>query len=183
MNADGSDSVLIRPNGCTRPGCLPIEPPRWSRDGTQIAFIQAVAHAETRLLVINADGGNERYIAGTPTPPDPHFAITRQAWLLTGAYITFGPTPQVDWADIYTQGTTGGLLGNVRRTFDTHPKEPAAWSSDGTRLLYSSHVQSVRYRSEVSVLSLAGGNPTQITSSGPGAALNESPEPGRPTAA
>jgi Tol biopolymer transport system component len=175
VNPDGSAPVLIRPNGCTRQGCLPIEPPRWSRDGTQIAFVQAVAQAETRLLVINADGGNERYIAGTPTPPDPRFAITRQAWSPDGLYITFGPTPLVDWGDIYTQGTTGGLPGNVRRTFDTHPKEPAAWSPDGTRLLYSSHVQSVRHRSELFVLALAGGTLTQITSSGPGAALNESP--------
>jgi TolB protein len=175
VNADGSSPVLLRPTGCTRPGCLPIEPPRWSRDGSQIAFVQAVAQADTRLFAINADGNNERYIAGTPTPPDPRYALTRQTWSVDGSMVTYGPTPAVDWGDIYTTPVAGGLGGNVRRTFDTYPKEPAAWSPDGTSLVYSRHVQSVRHRAELFVLSLAGGTPTQITSSGPGAALNESP--------
>jgi TolB protein len=175
VRADGSSPTLLRPHGCSQAGCISPQTPRWSPDGSRILFVQSPARARTDVRVIDADGSNERLLVVTPTPPDPAFAISRQTWSPDGESFTFGPTPQVDWGDIYTRPIEGGLGSSVRRTFDTFPKQPAVWSPDGTRLLYSRHVQSVRFRSELFVLPLAGGGETQITSSGPGAALNENP--------
>ncbi|HEY7147896.1 MAG TPA: hypothetical protein VH420_00475 [Gaiellaceae bacterium] len=174
VNADGTDAVLIRPSGCARADCRALETPRWSRDGTQIVFIHVVSTGDTRMYAIDANGDNERLLGVSPTPPDPSLALSRQTWAPDSATITFGPGPQVDWGDIYTMPVDGHGHG-TRRTFDAMPMQAAVWSPNGKQLAYSRYVQAVRYRSELFVLSLSGGAPTQITDSGPGRAVNDSP--------
>lgn len=180
VNVDGSSPILVRPAGCTRDGCLPIEPPRWSPDGSKLLFVHARARAETEIRVINADGDGERLLEITPTPPDPHWALSRQPWSPDGLALAYGPPPRgpsrASLGHISTRALAGGLGSSQERTADYFiPRAPPAWSPDGSKLVYSSHVHSVAYRSELFVLAVSGWTHTQITSSGPEAALNHSP--------
>jgi len=119
--ADGSDPVTLKSGNAGAP--------RWSPDGSKLAFIQISGRA---LKVMNADGTGEHVVA---TDPSQDMWLGRQPWSPDGSRIAWGPEPG-QGGDIYTASAAGG---DVRRiTTDGRPKEPPEWSPAGPQLVYAS---------------------------------------------
>ena len=136
MAADGTDRRTI---------ALPASrwadfPPRWSPDGTRLAFLvaEAVGDLEFAVYTVEADGTGLTRLAGR--------ARSNPAWSPDGKRLAFvQATGQEDLLHLYTMaadGTDGRQitatpLGSLRFEFGWDRWAWAlAWSPDGERLLY-----------------------------------------------
>jgi len=133
VRADGSGAVLLRPGSARLP--------RWSPDGSQVAFIEYVGWPlGVQLRVMDADGTDDHVVASDPDWQN--IWLSRQPWSPDGSRLTWGPSPNParppeDFreGDVYTASAAGG---DVRRiTTDGRPKSPPVWSPTAQRLLYS----------------------------------------------
>ena len=161
LNPDGSDVARLRPGA--------VSDPRWSPDGTKIAFTEYTGTVgEFRLVVMNADGTDEQVIVTTGG-----IGLGKQPWSPDGARIAWGPWPG-QAGDIYTARAAGGDLRRI--TTDVARKEPPSWSPTGERLLYAATV--LESSSQVWELFVArddGAPPVQITNGGSGAVQSVHP--------
>jgi Tol biopolymer transport system component len=124
VRPDGTGLALLRAG--------PVSDPRWSPDGSKVAFTEYTGTVgEFRLVVINADGTGEHVVV-TAGP----IGLGKEPWSPDGARIAWGPLGQT--GDIYTASAAGG---DVRRvTTDDTLKEPPSWSPRGARLLYAAYL-------------------------------------------
>src|SRR5262245_5846454 len=89
VSPDGSDVARLRSG--------PVSDPRWSPDGSKVAFTEYTGTVgEFRLVVMNADGTGEHVIVTTGS-----VGLGKQPWSPDGARIAWAPRPG-EAGDIYT---------------------------------------------------------------------------------
>jgi Tol biopolymer transport system component len=159
---DGSQSVLLKSGNARLP--------RWSPDGSQIAFIRYPGNPPgVQLRVMNADGTDDHVVA-----TDDNWLgiwLSRQPWSPDGSRLAWGPSPlpsppqEFREGDIYTVSAAGG---DVRRiTTDGRPKEPPVWSPSAPQLAYAALVPGSPFGSwELFSARDDGSAPVQITNRG-----------------
>jgi Tol biopolymer transport system component len=154
VDADGNGSTLLRAG-------TSLTQPRWSPDGTVLAFTALSGDPDqVRLLVMDSDGSDEHLVATG------RIALSHQPWSPDGARISWGPSSAE--GDIYTASTAGG---DVRRlTGDGRRKSPPVWSPTGQTLVYSGFSSD---RWELFRVGAEGSEPTPITYSAPGVTNNQ----------
>jgi hypothetical protein len=100
----------LRAAGLTEPELLTVagrrvESPRWSPDGSRIAFSQATGRDEPSTRVVHADGRVEVLAPRTTTGP--------LAWLPDGSGLVTAQLDYVDrtrvWSDLHRVGADGGV--------------------------------------------------------------------------
>ena len=161
--ADGSQPVLLKSGNARLP--------RWSPDGSQIAFIQYGVGLGVQLRVMDADGTDEHVVA-----TETHWTgiwLSKQPWSPDGSRLAWGPSPipttpeSGGQGDIYTASAAGG---DVRRiTTDGRHKEPPVWSPTSAQLAYAALVPGSPFGSWA-LFSVRddGSAPVQITTGGEG---------------
>jgi TolB protein len=162
VNVDGSGRTLLKSG-------IGFSSPRWSPDGTRVAFIDPHATYDAHLLVVNADGSNEHVLATGESP----IALSRQPWSSDGSRIAWVGAVLVGnstYTDVYTADANGSNLRQL--TFDGAPKDPPSWSPSGSTLVFSRFLAAddgvgpVNDRWELFVVAADGSSgPTRITSS------------------
>ena len=161
VSPDGSDVARLRSG--------PVSDPRWSPDGSKVAFTEYTGTVgEFRLVVMNADGTGEHVIVTTGS-----VGLGKQPWSPDGARIAWAPRPG-EAGDIYTARAAGGDLRRI--TTDNARKEPPSWSPTGARLVYAATVlESASQVWELFVARDDGTPPVQITNGGSGAVQSMHP--------
>jgi len=160
--ADGSPPVLLKSGNARLP--------RWSPDGSQLAFIQYAGDPlGVQLRVMNADGTDDHVVA---TDSDwQGIWLSKQPWSPDGSRLAWGPIPRPTTpispgeGDIYTASAAGG---DVRRiTTDGRSKEPPVWSPTALQLAYAAFVPGSPFGSwELFSARDEAAAPVQITNSG-----------------
>ncbi|MFC1713760.1 hypothetical protein ACFL6S_08835 [Candidatus Poribacteria bacterium] len=157
MNADGSDLVNLTPNDQVFDGY-----PRWSPDGTRIAFIPDDDDG-SQIFVMNADGTNR--VALTRG----EFYNREPCWSPDGSKIAFVSSRENrQHDDIYTMNLDGTDLLNLTShwAFDRSPR----WSPDGSRIAFVSDRE--RGINDIFVMNTDGSNLVNLTNN---PAVDESP--------
>jgi Tol biopolymer transport system component len=159
LDSDGTNVLL-------RQGLA--ESPRWSPDGSRLAFTEYTGTPGAfRLLVMNADGSGEHVVATTGA-----ITLSNQPWSPDGTRIAWGPFSE---GDVYTASAAGGGLRQI--SHDGFRKGPPSWSPAGSLLVYASSVipgPSIDHW-ELFVARDDGSAPVQITSGGSGTIVNDKP--------
>ena len=150
MEADGSNQTRLTNN----PG-YDISP-KWSPDGTKIAFVSSRDGNNYEIYVMNADGSNQTRLTNNPgydTSPE---------WSPDGTKIAFVSRREGNDYEIYVMNADGS---NQTRLTNNPGYEPSPeWSPDGTRIVFYrfSTVGTVG----IYVMNADGSNQTQLTNSG-----------------
>ena len=101
--------------------------PRWSPDGTKIAFQRFEGSVRSQIYVMDADGGNLEQVS-TRTGFQP-------AWSPDGTRIVFGSGRGTE-EEIYVMNADGS---NLTRLTNNHVEDVLpAWSPDGTTIAFAS---------------------------------------------
>ncbi|MBA3355918.1 MAG: PD40 domain-containing protein, partial [Pyrinomonadaceae bacterium] len=149
MEADGTNQTRLTNN----PG-FDISP-KWSPDGTKIAFVRSIGFLPYDIYVMNADGSNQTRLTNNRAhgePPD---------WSPDGTRIVFhsvvGNTSEI--FVVNADGTNLTQLTNSGRNFSPR------WSPDGTRIVFD-RFGSIFGIVGIYVMNADGSNQTQLTNSG-----------------
>lgn len=102
------------------------EQPRWSPDGTRIAFVR-----DGEVRVADADGANDRRL--TRKAPGLHWPATAPAWSPDGRKIAFSGTRDVFLVDV----ATGKLTPVTRSTESWRGNYTPAFSPDGRTIAFT----------------------------------------------
>jgi dipeptidyl aminopeptidase/acylaminoacyl peptidase len=147
VNPDGSDLRQLTTGPFDRA-------PRWSPDGSHIAFTRFVS-GHSGLYVMNAEGGGLHLVTDEL---DYQFGPT---WSPDGTEIAFtGQAGDEDWSEVYVVRTDGTDLRDL--TNDASIDDGPAWAPDGSKIAFaSSRTGDV----EVFLMSPDGSNPTNLTRS------------------
>jgi WD40-like Beta Propeller Repeat len=101
--------------------------PRWSPDGTKIAFQRFEANARSHIYVMDADGGNLERVSTRPG--------FQPAWAPDGTRIVFG-SGRGSREEIYVMNADGSNLTHL--TDNSVEDVLPAWSPDGTTIAFAS---------------------------------------------
>jgi hypothetical protein len=115
-NADGTNRKALSS------GIQPTSP-RWSPDGSKIAFLQAAGPGTNTLYVVNADGTNQRKIT------DNVFFFRQEAWSPDSTRLAYTNAEGV-WV-INADGTNAKKLTLAKADYSE-----AYWSPNGTQLVF-----------------------------------------------
>jgi dipeptidyl aminopeptidase/acylaminoacyl peptidase len=151
-------------------GNFSVNNPRWSPDGTSIAFVLSRSGAQdsafidisearnTDIYIVPAGGGTPRQMTTNPS------ADTNPQWSPDGKWIAYtSNTDQRSWAaktDVMLISAYGGLPKNLTGEFFESAGSGLAWGPDGKSLYFSSGVGMYTHIFNVSA---DGGKVTQIT--------------------
>lgn len=130
--------------------------PKWSPDGTKIAFLRSNGLEPYEIYVMNADGSNQTRLTNIGVNPEP------PAWSPEGTRIVFvhendGVSPFTrEIFVVNADGTNQKQLTNSGRNDAPH------WSPDGTRIVFYRFGSSVG----IYVMNADGSNQKQLTNSG-----------------
>ncbi len=125
----------VRPDGAGRTLVTPFGPhndyqPRWSPDGSRIAFESTKVGGYSHIFVINADGSDETQLTFG------NYYDYRARWSPDGSEITF-ESNRTSYSHIFTADATTGAIGQVTSStskYDYHP----VWSPDGSMIAFRS---------------------------------------------
>lgn len=138
MNVDGSGLArLTNRDGGTAQGRN--YHPRWSRDGSRIAFLSdrgGRPHARPDVFVMNANGGSPRNLTAPLGDEQLGYGIYAVGWSPSGQ-VTFevqGSAGGASFERVYVVSTDGTGL----RTLVPVNAHSVAWSPDGSRLAFVS---------------------------------------------
>lgn len=161
VTADGAFLRPLRIGGASNR----LSPPRWSPDGTQVAFTEnRGVPDQIRLWVMNPDESDAHIVATGA------IFLSTQPWSPDGSRIAWGPAGVS--GDLYTASAAGG---DVRRlTTDGLRKDPPVWSPTGSSLVYAAALEGPE-RWELFVVDADGSGQRQVTSGGQGIVRNTQP--------
>jgi len=133
------------------PNLKTAQRPTFSADGKKIAFEATDAHGATNIIVMDANGANQRPLTNTD-------AYDGQAsFNPTGDQIAF-TARQGAQSDIYTLALADGQL--TRLTGSGAQSAMPAWAPDGKRIAYVSNKSGI---AQLWVMNTDGSNPQQLT--------------------
>jgi hypothetical protein len=124
MNSDGTDVTQLTDT----PGFHNVAP-KWSPDGTQIAFTSNRT-GDLNVFTMNADGSNVQQLT--------HKVVTDAfpSWSPDGSQIVFESTRSGNF-DIYTMNADGSDITQLTHNLNTD--ELPSWSPDGTQIVFDSN--------------------------------------------
>jgi Tol biopolymer transport system component len=132
INADGTG---LTPLATPPPNTL-YRRPKWSPDGTKVAFKGGPFNNEHDIYTVNADGSGLVNITNTPS-----FVETAFDWSPDGTKIVFAGYSSSDPSsdlDVYVMNSDGSGRVDVTPDPSTYDGDPVFWSPDGTHLLFLS---------------------------------------------
>jgi Tol biopolymer transport system component len=169
MEADGSDVQRLTALAGS---------PRWSPDGTKIAFVRGLGIVEgiyvANIYVMNADGTNQTRLTNNSV------SDTSPEWSPDGTRIVFESRRQFvatsGNSQIYVMNADGSNQTRLTNNtgLDLFPK----WSPDGTRIVFQRYTPPP-VSAEIHVMNADGSNQTQLTNSGSALSPRWSPDSSR----
>ncbi len=148
MRADGGDRVKLTTANTTQ------ATPRWSPDGTKIAFSTA-RDGNSEIYVMNADGSSPANISNFPSN-----AEFSPSWSPDGALLAFYSN-RTGSTDIFRMDATTGA-GQTQLGGSPSADEGPVWSPDGTRIAFIS-ARDDDHDFEIFTMNADGTNPVQLT--------------------
>lgn len=140
-NRDGKNNIYMMNDNGSRVQRLTDTPlslggPRWSPDGSQIAFHMDLHSTDPRkpqqidIFIMNTDGSDQQRLTDHPK------LDTSPSWSPDGKYLTFN-SGRSGKAEIYTMEIATGKIKQLTQTdapddFAANPE----WSPDGTQIVY-----------------------------------------------
>jgi TolB protein len=158
MQPDGSDMT-----GLTSITNLLVYDPKWSHDGSRIAFKAGVRDGAWQVFLMNTDG------SGLSSLTSGFAAIGTTEWSPDGSRIAFSALSDYLYGnyDVYVINTDGTGLTNLTDDTSTGGSGPS-WSPDGTRIAFSSGRDGDKSEtgftlSEIYVMNADGSQQTNLT--------------------
>jgi tol-pal system beta propeller repeat protein TolB len=172
MNADGTGITQLTDNQSDDVS------PTWLPDGSKIAFYSE-RDGNLEVYTMNADGTGQVNLTNDPHPGGDW--ITGRACSPDGTRIVFGSGRDENW-EIYVMNVDGTDQVNV--TNSLWDEEAAAWSPDGTKILFTRgghvHYMNADGTGLVSVTAAAGATLNLYPDWSHGTGVVSAPEPTRP---
>jgi Tol biopolymer transport system component len=153
MNADGSGKTMIT-------GSIDHDAwPRWSPDGSKVAFIRNISSGVNQLMTVTADGA-------TVVQIDPEYASTFD-WSPSGTKLVYarvvtGGQPGGEF-DIYSANADGTGQSNLSADAISQDYEPD-WSPDGSKIVFMRQPYPVGAGGHIYVMNADGSQKTNLTS-------------------
>jgi WD40-like Beta Propeller Repeat/Dipeptidyl peptidase IV (DPP IV) N-terminal region len=126
INPDGSGFTNLSQSVCSG---FSDQNPKWSPDGSKIAFVRCCSDGVNQVYVMNSDGSNPTQL-GNGLFNDSGAV----AWSPTGNRIAF-----IRSGSVWTMNSDGSSPTQVPNTGNVYPYYGIAWSPDGTRVAFSGY--------------------------------------------
>lgn len=163
MNADGTGVTRIT---FTSSPTLNANP-KWSPDGTKIAFVRGTPFGAHDIWVMNATGGGEMQLTSFGTSFNG--IVNALDWSPDGSKLTFERTGGGALGSIWVMnadGTNQTNITNMPAVANDHP----AWSPDGTKITFASN-RDTGSQDQIYTMNTDGTGVTRITSNSANDAL------------